>query len=196
MQVHQFQVSYVAEQDRLLVRMNSTAGDEQGLWLTRRLMLDLFPHLDKAVHELSLSDPQTVGHDGAAEGAVRAHQQAETLGQSDFQTPYQEASPDAGGPLLVTAAHYQLLNKHEMSLRFDEACQGQIETRTVEIHMVSETALALLHVLRLGLQASGWGISGANQTDTQSALPTQASMDADTSDWDAFALAERPKYLN
>ena len=70
MQVHQFQVSYVAEQDRLLVRMNSTAGDEQGLWLTRRLMLDLFPHLDKAVHELSLSDPQTVGHDGAAEGAV------------------------------------------------------------------------------------------------------------------------------
>ena len=49
MQVHQFQVSYVAEQDRLLVRMNSTAGDEQGLWLTRRLMLDLFPHLDKAI---------------------------------------------------------------------------------------------------------------------------------------------------
>jgi hypothetical protein len=62
--------------------------------------------------------------------------------------------------------------------------------------MVSETALALLHVLRLGLQASGWGISGANQPDTQSALPTQASMDADTSDWEAFALAERPKYLN
>ncbi|WP_296507458.1 hypothetical protein [Rhodoferax sp.] len=196
MQVHQFQVSYVAEQDRILVRMNSTAGDEQSLWLTRRLMLNLFPHLDKAVHELSLSTASAVGHDGAADHAVRAYQQEETLSQSDFETPYQEVSPDdAAGPLLVTTAHYQLRNEQEMSLRFDEKFKGQTEARSIEINMVSETALALLHVLRLGLQASGWGIGGASATEAP-VLRAPEPQEDDAGEWDAFTHAERPKYLN
>ena len=49
MQVHQFSVSYVQEQDRILVRINTTAGEELRVWFTRRLMLPLWPNLNKAV---------------------------------------------------------------------------------------------------------------------------------------------------
>ena len=35
MQIHQLSVSYQAEQDRLLLRVSSTDGQEMRLWLTR-----------------------------------------------------------------------------------------------------------------------------------------------------------------
>ena len=43
MQIHQLSVSYQAEQDRLLLRVSSTGGEEMRLWLTRRLMLGFWP---------------------------------------------------------------------------------------------------------------------------------------------------------
>jgi hypothetical protein len=195
MQVHQFQVSYIAEEDRILVRMNSTDGQEQSLWLTRRLMLTLFPRLDQAVQGLDPAQTVALGHDGAADSAVRSYQQEAALSQSDFETPYQTVPPEAAaGPLLVTTAHYQIRRRREMTLRFEESVKNRSEARTVEIQMVSETALALMHVLRLGVQASGWGLPGAESA--QAAPAAAATEDPDLAGWDAFANAEPPKYLN
>ena len=47
MQIHQLSVSYQAEQDRLLLRVSSTSGQEMRLWLTRRLMLGLWPLISR-----------------------------------------------------------------------------------------------------------------------------------------------------
>jgi hypothetical protein len=47
MQIHQLSVSYQAEQDRLLLRVSSTNGQEMRLWLTRRLMLGLWPLISR-----------------------------------------------------------------------------------------------------------------------------------------------------
>ena len=41
MQIHQMSASYVAEQDRVLLRINTVEGEEMRLWLTRRLMAGL-----------------------------------------------------------------------------------------------------------------------------------------------------------
>ncbi|MDP3828570.1 MAG: hypothetical protein Q8Q74_18610, partial [Polaromonas sp.] len=47
MNIHQVSVSYVREQDRLMIRINGRDGGELRAWLTRRLALALLPVLDK-----------------------------------------------------------------------------------------------------------------------------------------------------
>ena len=47
MKIHQLSVTYLAEQDRILVRINTTAAKEMRLWLTRRLTVGLWPLLSK-----------------------------------------------------------------------------------------------------------------------------------------------------
>ena len=43
MNIHQLSARYNQEQDRILVRINSTEGTEMRLWFTRRLTLALWP---------------------------------------------------------------------------------------------------------------------------------------------------------
>ena len=52
MNIHQLSVTFVNEQDRLLVRVNSTDGEELRVWFTRRLMRDLLPLLTRIAGEL------------------------------------------------------------------------------------------------------------------------------------------------
>jgi len=55
MDIHQLSVSYAREHDRILVRINTTAGEELRLWLTQRLLRSLLPHLGKAAADLEAS---------------------------------------------------------------------------------------------------------------------------------------------
>ena len=47
MHIHQMSVTYLPEQDHILMRINTTEGDEMRLWPTRRLMVGLWPLLSK-----------------------------------------------------------------------------------------------------------------------------------------------------
>lgn len=199
MQIHQFQVSYLAEQDRILVRMNSTNGQEQRLWLTRRMLLGLYPHLEQTSAQLTLADASPVGHDGAAGDAVQAFQRQETLDRTDFDTPFQSPQPlftDADQPLLVTAAHIQQQDASMLSVRFEETLPGMPESRQLEINLGSDTLVALLHVISLALQNSDWGLQTAAARPPTPPQTIVIETDAQDSEWDAFAAAEPPKYLN
>ena len=200
MQIHQFQVSYLAEQDRILVRMNSTEGQEQRLWLTRRMLLGLYPHLEQTSAQLAIADAPPVGHDGGAHAAVEAFQRQELLDRTDFDTPFQSPQPvfsDEDQPLLVTAAHIQK-QKDTLSVRFEETLPGMPESRQLEIHLGSDTLIALLHVIGLALQNSGWNLPAPTHTPTSPAAAQTLviEQDATDSDWGAFADAVPPKYLN
>ncbi|WP_138515031.1 hypothetical protein [Rhodoferax bucti] len=199
MQIHQFQVSYLAEQDRILVRMNSTNGQEQRLWLTRRMLLGLYPHLEQTSAQLTIADASPVGHDGAAGDAVQAFQRQETLDRTDFDTPFQSPQPlftDADQPLLVTAAHIQQQGASMLSVRFEETLPGMPESRQLEINLGSDTLVALLHVISLALQNSDWGLHTAAARPPTPPQTIVIETDAQDSEWDAFAAAEPPKYLN
>ena len=51
MKLHQLSVVYLAEQDRILVRANTSEAAEMRLWLTRRLMLGLWPLLTRMLNK-------------------------------------------------------------------------------------------------------------------------------------------------
>src|SRR3954470_21459317 len=94
MKIHQLSVTYLAEQDRVLVRVNTAASEEMRMWLTRRLMLGLWPLLSKLLtkHLLKLEAAGT-SLDTADDGLKKMltdFRKEQFLQEADFDTPYDE----------------------------------------------------------------------------------------------------------
>jgi hypothetical protein len=102
MRLHQINVEYVPEQDRLRARVSTTSGEEILLWVTRRCALLLWPELIK----MAEADPQiAVQPNPEARKALVGFQHEQVVQQSDFSKPYEEherARPFGAEPLLVT----------------------------------------------------------------------------------------------
>jgi hypothetical protein len=96
--LHQLKIEFVAEHDRLLMRLATDNAAEVLVWLTRRCVKRLWPLLvDMAQRtpEIALqSNPALLGF-----------QHEKAIRQADFSKPYEEAQRDrplGQNPLLVT----------------------------------------------------------------------------------------------
>jgi len=100
--LHQLKIEFVAEHDRLLMRLATDSGAEVLVWLTRRCVKRLWP--------LLLSMAQTtpdiaLQQSPEAKRALLGFQHEKAVRQSDFSKPYEEAQRDrplGQNPLLVT----------------------------------------------------------------------------------------------
>ena len=94
MQIHQLSVTYLAEQDRILLRVNTHRGEEMRMWLTRRLMVGLWPLLSKLLTEhllkLESAGASLEGADAELKKMLAEFRKEEFLQHADFDTPYQE----------------------------------------------------------------------------------------------------------
>jgi hypothetical protein len=195
MNIHQFQASYQLEHDRVLVRMNTTEQHELRIWFTRRMMLGLFPHLEKASARVALPGTNPVGHDGAADQAIADYRRQETLEQTDFQTPFQSAHPARAAmdaPLLVTSVQITPNKNESLTIKLLESFPGTDQTRSMEINMGGPVLLGLMHVLAMALKASGWGVPALVPSEVAASGEGPKVPDGS----DAFATALPPKYLN
>ena len=187
------------EHDRVLVRLNTTDGQEQRIWFTRRLMMGLFPQMEKMTNRLALPDATPVGHDGAAGKAVSEFHRQETLEQTDFDTPFQSVQPALlanDAPLLVTAVHITPHKNESLTLKFDETIPGTDQVRSMEINMGGAVMLGLMHVLGMALKASGWGVPITTPFDAAMEVVAVEEATPQIDELDAFANAQPPKYLN
>jgi hypothetical protein len=113
MDIRQLSIRYNVDHDRILVRVNTSAGDEVQMWLTRRLVLGLWPLLNRVVID-HLAIPADAKTDGfvdlaAMEPGTRKMladmRQQEAVQSADFVTPYRNDAtnrPLGETPLLVT----------------------------------------------------------------------------------------------
>lgn len=97
--LEQFNASYDAMQDRILLRIRSSDGAEYRFWITRRYLLLLWPILMKMADGFSArkaADPLT-----RSTLAELAH--GDAVNQADFSSQYQEGSafPLGAEPLLL-----------------------------------------------------------------------------------------------
>ncbi len=101
--LHQITMSYVAEDDRLLLRISTTDKTEYRLWLTRRFVGVLWPALMKSMEKTPARKAAALMP--AARKAVMAMEHQEALDQSDFSHPHEEKGyrdlTSKSGPLLV-----------------------------------------------------------------------------------------------
>jgi hypothetical protein len=163
MKIHQLSVTYLAEQDRILVRVNTAAAEEMRLWLTRRLMLGLWPLLSKLLtkHLLKLeaagSSLETA--DEGLKKMLADFRKEEFLKDADFDTPYRENQaqlPLGEKPLLITDVDASPLPNGRLRLSFNERLPGVEKPRSFQMEMEPKLMQGMMHLLEQALARSQW----------------------------------------
>jgi hypothetical protein len=192
MNIHQVCVSYIHEQDRFLVRINTRQDEEVRLWFTRRLTLGLLPLLDKASGKLLAS--QAVPVSTAAPLQEQRQRMLDNFKQEaaaydgDYQTPYRDTAtvlPLGSEPLLVTEIKLTHLAHGQLQMEILEKL-GE-SARNLQVCMDTQLICGLVQLLNQGVSASRWLEVG------QKPLPMQTGAS------EASALGsemEKPRYLN
>ena len=188
MNIHQLSVTYLAEQDRILMRVNTTASEEMRLWLTRRLMLGLWPLLSRLLTEhllkLEAAGSSLETADEELRRMLAEFRKDEFLRNADFETPYQDnhALPLGEEPLLVTDVDASPLPGGQLRLNFNEQPSGSGTPRSFQMEMEPRLMQGLMHLLEQALAQSHW-------REAFAAPPSGEDGPADEA-------RPRPRYLN
>ena len=197
MDIHQLSVNYQQEQDRILMRINTTAGEELRLWFTRRLSLHLLPLLGKIVaDQVAKLDAVKPGHispsataDAQTKQMLVEFKREELLQKSDFATPYKELPnklPLGSKPLLVTEVNVTPLPTGQLQLKFNEKIPGQDTPRGFQVSLEQNLVHGFLHLLNKAVDTSQW-----KQAVGVAMLAVEARLPGED-----IAVGEKPKYLN
>lgn len=188
MAIHQLQVSYETEQDRVLVRMNTHAGEELRLWLTRRMVKNLFPHMLEARAQQVESQSQLVSHDGADREAFAHFKKQESLRNADFSTPFNSQAtvlPIGDVPLLATTVHITSCADGAVRIGFAEKVPDIQPGRSFEVVLGQDLLHGFMHLLEKALGHADWGIT-----------LTTVNARKDSNEVDPLDTAIAPRYLN
>ncbi len=162
MQIHQMSVTYLPEQDRILMRINTTEGEEMRMMLTRRLMVGLWPLLSKLLTEhllkLESAGASLAGANPELKKMLAEFRKEEFLQHADFDTPYEEGEqPQAEEPLLVTDVDATPLASGPLRLNFNERPPtGAAKPRSFQMEMQPKLMQGLMHLLDQALLQSQW----------------------------------------
>lgn len=202
MNIHQVSVSYVQEQDRLLIRINGKEGGELRAWLTRRLALALLPVLSQTTSEqikkvaaaaVTTAMP-AISIDDQRGQLLAAFETEAALRTGDFETPYQSrqdqpSDPVLGPePLLLTEVKVTLLDSGQLRLQLFEKMPGRTSVRNFQVVMDPQLSNGLLQLLHQSLNASQWLHLPVISPLQEAATTTEPA--------ELAADLPKPKYLN
>jgi len=181
MKIHQMSVSFQPEQDRILMRINTTEREEMRLWLTRRLMVGLWPLMTRMLteHLLKLEAAGTTLATANPElkKMLADFRKEEFLQGADFDTPYQDQHaaqmPLGEDPLLITDVDATPVPNGPLRLRFNERLPAADRNRSFQIELDPKLMQGLMHLLDHALIQSQWRDSFVPAT------PEDAGGDAD-----------------
>ena len=124
MDIHQVSVSYLNEQDRILVRINTRKHEEIRLWLTRRFCLGWRPALQQLLNQLAARSMSSARRPSSAAPECDTERDLPERPQAtDFTTPFKTdamAWPLGTEPLLVTKVQMTTNARDGLDLRFEE----------------------------------------------------------------------------
>lgn len=190
MQIHQMSVTYLPEQDRILMRINTTEGEEMRMWLTRKLMVGLWPLLSKLLTEhllkLESAGASLAGANPELKKMLADFRKEEFLQHADFDTPYKEGQPDlplGEEPLLVTDVDAVPLDNGPLRLNFNERPpSGDSKPRSFQMEMQPKLMQGLMHLLDQAMLQSQWREPFVQPTTNEAGAADDGE--------------GRPKYLN
>lgn len=173
MDIHQVSINYLHEQDRILVRINTHAGEEIRLWLTRRLCTHWVPTLHTVLR-------QTNGRDAPWEDVPAPSQEVaqpwsvefnelQALKTSDFKTPFKadaQSWPLGSEPLLVTTVQMTPQSNGVLELRFEELLLGRKpQARAFQASLQPKLLRGFMHLLRTAVSHAEWEIATDQNSD-------------------------------
>lgn len=192
MKIHQLNVQYLPDQDRLLARVNTATGLEFRLWLTRRLTIGLLPLLRKVSSDQL---QRTVDAEPAESGMsakdpkirefLAEFKKEQAFQQADFKTPYKAPAPEAplDEPLLVSEVQMTPLSNGQVEVKFIAKAGEAGKTRELKMALDTKMMHGLLHLLEKSLTDSQWNPGALADADAEAA-PS------------AIGTTNRSQYLN
>ncbi len=210
MNIHQLSVRYLPEQDRILLSVNTTDGQELDLWLTRRMCLALWPQLNRMAidHFAVPADAKSDGFvdltalDVKTRTVLADYRRQELLQTADFSTPYRSAPgprPLGDAPLLATEITMSPSPDQQVSIHFKEQIDPHGTGRAMQLALQAQLVFSLVQMLGQALEHTQWlgatpmdGLPGLPSALAQGVLPAVA----DPADETLLPDLDRPRYLN
>ena len=200
MDIRQLSVSYQLDQDRILVRVNTSVNEEVLMWLTRHMMLRLWPMINRVVidHLAIPADAKTDGYvDLNAIGPgtrkmLADMRRQEAVEKADFSTPYQgevAARPLGETPLLVTEVNLTPKTNGQLQMNFKELLREPASNRGFQLDMPADLVFGVIQLLHQALQQSQWQLASPVSTVVATVVDV-------TDEVDLSPDATRPAYLN
>lgn len=186
-------VSYVPEQDRILLRINTRESEEMRAWLTRRLMSGLWPLLTRLLTDhllkLEAAGSSLEAADASLKKMLADFRKEEFVRQADFDTPFQAAPtrmPLGEEPLLITDVDATPVAGGPLRLTFNERLPGGEKPRSFNLEMKPKLMQGLMHLLDTAVQQSRWRDAfGADSPVEEAAVEDEAVVGV-----------KKPRYLN
>jgi hypothetical protein len=151
--LHQIQIRFEPEQDRLLLRVNTQTGAELRYWLTRRIVKRLLPVLART---LESADEKVVSQPTPeARKAVSEFRREEALSQSDFSKPFQEQpthTPLGEEPILVSKVSIRRTEQGLLLRLFPKDGQA------LNLMLQERVMHTLCELIRRGVRLADWDL--------------------------------------
>lgn len=205
MQIRQLSVSYILDQDRILMRVRTSTDEEMALWFTRRLCVHLWPLLHRVTTDLFAVPPNAVSDGGvdldrlsleSRQMLVDAQRQ-QALQNADFSAPYQAGEkskrPFGEAPLLVTEINitprpHVASGQMQLQIHFREVLEDKPQARGFEMVLAADFVFNIMHLLENAIKQSEWGLDVSN--------PFHIFGSDEESDFELTDDGKRPVYLN
>ncbi len=162
--IQQINLSYNAEQDRLLLRVGLADNSELLVWLTYRLTKQLWQLLNS---ETNIPTATSINAETLPEKAVEQFKQemqaVETLQKMDFATDYQPRKEIVHNGVML-AISVVLVSNENKSPTLEMPC---LEGVSVRMNLTQELILALCNMLQLASKEAAWDIGAPSQTQAE-----------------------------
>ncbi len=176
MNIHQFSVSHDKRQDRLLLRLNTLAGEEYRFWLTRRMVALILPALTKMVVRLEAAQPGLAACDAPTQHLLTDIKRYAFLQNADFSTPYAAQAlqlPLGETPLLITDAQLNLQANHSLEIVFRQKLEGASPACT--LHLQAPLVHGLIHLIQQTANNADWALTMGIEAGTSASLSSDDS---------------------
>jgi hypothetical protein len=161
MELHQIQVGYNAENDRLLLRATfrdpERALHEVRAWLTRRIVHRLWPGIMRALEtKVTLERPQAQHARREIVGMAHQASISENVQRGGFSKQFEDAAasfPLGSDPLLITTANFHL--KAQQPVRIELVASNG---KRFEIAFSDGILHGFCKLLQDGVKTAQWGL--------------------------------------
>ncbi|MEI6026001.1 MAG: hypothetical protein WCT47_04830 [Betaproteobacteria bacterium] len=172
MDIHQIQVKYDPLADRLLLQIRTRDELLFPIWLTRRMVMRLWPHFRGMVSGLAVtrSAPSAMAVPEARDMLAEAARER-ALRSADFKTQFDPSSAKQAlgpEPMLPTAIDLRPAKGQAVVLVIRDA-----NGRSLELAFGEDLAHGLSRLVESALVASEWGlVAAAAETQTEPGTPS------------------------
>lgn len=174
MNIHQLSVSHDERQDRLLLRLNTMAGEEYRFWLTRRMVTLLLPALTTWVVRLEAAQPGMAARDATTQHLLTDLKRDAFLQSADFSTPYSGQSlqlPLGETPFLITDAQLNLKANHSLDIIFQQKLDGASPACTLNLQ--APLVHGLIHLIQQTASNADWALTQVSEPASTASLPSE-----------------------